>query len=162
MKALVFSLLVASAILWNAAAQDKSGTAPRAQPPAAEYPGCVKIFSGQNFDGWVADSSTWSIVDGAMRGVAGTSRLAYTKADYGSFRLIFTARMNPVNGDHLGVLFWGDRPQDPAKPKIDMAGWLPFIPPVGGMWGFHPPKHHKLPHETPPAGGKESAEWGHA
>src|SRR4030095_8481317 len=54
------------------------------------YPGCVKIFNGENFDGWEADSSTWSIVDGAMRGFAGSSRLAYTKADYGSFRLIFT------------------------------------------------------------------------
>src|SRR5947208_2929518 len=60
------------------------------------YPGCVKIFDGKSFDGWVADPSTWSIVDGAMRGVGGTSRLAFTTKDYGSFRLIFTARMNPV------------------------------------------------------------------
>src|SRR6185503_12027858 len=71
------------------------------------YPGCVKIFSGENFEGWEADPSTWSITNGAMRGVGGSSRLAYTKKDYGSFRLIFTARMNPVNKDHLGVLFWG-------------------------------------------------------
>src|SRR5581483_11449879 len=88
---------------------------------AAPCPGCVRIFDGRSFDGWEADPSTWSIVDGAMRGVGGSSRLAYTKADYGSFRLIFTARMNPVNGDHLGVLFWGDRPQDPSRPKIDNA-----------------------------------------
>src|SRR5678816_361701 len=93
------------------------------------YPGCIKLFNGVNFDGWEADPSTWSIVDGAMRGIGGSSRLAYTKADFGSFRLIFTARMNPVNGDHLGVLFWGDRPRDISKPKIDNAGWIQFMPP---------------------------------
>jgi hypothetical protein len=68
----------------------------RAKPASARdevpYPNCVRIFSGDNFDGWEAEPSTWSIVDGAVRGVGGTSRLAYTKADYGSFRLIFTAR----------------------------------------------------------------------
>ena len=86
-------------------------------------------------------------VDGAMRGVGGSSRLAYSTADYGSFRLIFTARMAPVNRDHLGVLFWGDRPKDPSKPKIDNAGWIQFMPPHGAMWDYHPPKHHNLRHE---------------
>jgi hypothetical protein len=94
-----------------------------------------------------------------MRGVGGTSRLAYTKANYGSFRLIFTARMNPVNGDHLGVLFWGDRPADPAKPKIDNAGWIQFMPPFGGMWDYHPPHHHNLPHTTLAQGTKDSTKW---
>lgn len=125
----------------------------------ALYPKCVRIFNGVNFDGWEADASTWSIVDGAMRGSGGTSRLAYTKADYGSFRLIFTARMNPVNGDHLGVLFWGDRPTDPSKPKIDNAGWIQFMPPFGGMWDYHPPKHHDLPHGKIADGSRDSTRW---
>ena len=119
----------------------------------------MKIFNGVNFEGWEADPSTWSIVDGAMRGSHGSSRLAYTKADYGTFRLIFTARMNPVNQDHLGILFWGDRPTDASKPKIDEAGWLQFMPPFGGMWDYHPPKHHNLPHETIAQGPKDSAKW---
>ena len=126
----------------------------------APYPHCVRIFNGVSFDGWEADPSTWSVVEGgAMRGVGGTSRLAYTKADYGSFRLIFTARMNPVNGDHLGVLFWGDRPTDPSKPKIDNAGWIQFMPPFGGMWDYHPPKHHNLPHEKLAQGSNDSTKW---
>src|SRR4051812_253058 len=101
------AILLASAVLsFAAAAAEEPAAAAPAKPAAAAnetspYPGCKKIFNGVNFDGWTADPSTWSIVDGAMRGVAGTSRLAYTNADYGSFRLIFTARMNPVNGDHL-------------------------------------------------------------
>lgn len=133
--------------------------APLAAEPATPYPGCTKIFNGKDFDGWIADASTWSIVDGAMRGTGGTSRLAYTKADYGSFRLIFTSRMNPVNNDHLGVLFWGDRPQDPAKPKIDNAGWLQFMPPFAGMWNYHPPQHRDLPHETLVKGPRDSEKW---
>ena len=138
------------------AGADASGPAEhRAQP----YPDCVRIFNGVSFDGWEADPSTWSITNGAMRGVGGTSRLAYTKVDYGSFRLIFTARMNPVNGDHLGVLFWGDRPAEAAKPKIDNAGWIQFMPPFGGMWDYHPPKHHNLPHETLAPGSKDSTRW---
>ena len=134
-----------------------AGAAPAAEP--GPYPGCVKIFNGENFEGWVADPSTWSIVEGAMRGVGGTSRLAYTKADHGSFRLIFTSRMNPVNKDHLGVLFWGDRPGDPGKPKIDNAGWLQFMPPHGAMWDYHPPQHRNLPHETLAEGPRDFTTW---
>jgi Domain of Unknown Function (DUF1080) len=126
---------------------------------ADPYPGCVKIFDGKTFRGWEADPSTWSIVEGAMRGLGGSSRLAYTTADYGSFRLIFTARMAPVNGDHLGVLFWGDRPMDPARPKIDNAGWIQFMPPHGAMWDYHPPKHHNLPHETLAKGSRDFTRW---
>ncbi len=126
---------------------------------ASPYPNCVKIFNGVNFDGWQADPSTWRIVEGAMRGVGGTSRLAYTKTDYGSFRLIFTARMNPVNNDHLGVLFWGDRSADPAKPKIDNAGWIQFMPPFAGMWDYHPPQHHNLPFQRIAPSSRDSTKW---
>jgi len=132
---------------------------PGAESNDQVYAGCVRIFNGVNFDGWEADASTWSIVDGCMRGVGGTSRLAYTQANYGNFRLIFTSRMNPVNGDHLGVLFWGDRPVDSAKPKIDNAGWIQFMPPHGAMWDYHPPQHHNLPHETLAPGSRDFSIW---
>ena len=139
--------------------QSRAVAPPDSTRPADPYPGCVKIFEGKTFRGWEADPSTWSIVEGAMRGVGGRSRLAYTTADYGSFRLIFTARMAPVNGDHLGVLFWGDRPKDPARPKIDNAGWIQFMPPHGAMWDYHPPKHHNLPHETLAKGSRDFTRW---
>lgn len=154
MRILLLSLLTCIA-LFSVRAADVSGTAKTNAP----CPGCVKIFNGENFEGWEAEPSTWSITNGAMRGVGGTSRLAYTKQDYGSFRLIFTARMNPVNRDHLGILFWGDRPKDAAKPKIDNAGWLQFMPPFGGMWDYHPPQHRNLPHETLAPGSRDSAQW---
>ena len=153
------------------AVQDKPAVSPAAEAPVAANstvtpaeiaklcPDCKLIFNGKDFDGWEADPSTWSIVDGAMRGFKGSSRVAYTKKDYGSFRLIFTARMNPVNRDHLGVLFWGDRPEDPSKPKVDNAGWIQFMPPHGAMWDYHPPKHRNLPHETLAKGGRDFTKW---
>ena len=42
-------------------------------------PGLHEDLQRKGFEGWVADASTWSIVDGAMRGTGGSSRLAYTK-----------------------------------------------------------------------------------
>jgi hypothetical protein len=163
LRPVLFPVLACGIILCGRAGEDQAPAKANAPPDgaghAAPYPGCVKIFNGESFEGWEADRSTWSIVDGAMRGVGGSSRLAFTKADYGNFRLIFSARMNPVNGDHLGVLFWGDRPKDPAKPKIDNAGWIQFMPPHGAMWDYHPPKHHNLPHETIAAGSRDFTNW---
>jgi 3-keto-disaccharide hydrolase len=113
--------------------------------PLAPCPRCMRVFDGKTFDGWEASPSTWKIVDGtSMQGTGGTSRAAYTKKDYGSFRLVVTARMNPKNGDHLGVLFWGNHPQDPNKPQIDNAGWIQWMPPGVGMWDYHPPKDRGL------------------
>ncbi len=123
------------------------------------YPNCVKIFNGSDFEGWQADSSTWSIVDGAMRGAGGSSRLTYTNKDYGNFRLIFKSRMDEVNGDHLGLMFWGDRPADPAKPKTDSAGWLQFAPPIGWMWDYHPPKGHTPKFERLAEGSMDFTNW---
>jgi hypothetical protein len=117
---------------------------PISADPNAPCPKCVRIFTGTNFDGWEAAPATWKIIDGAMHGQGGTSRAAYTKKDYGNVRLIVTSRLNPANGDHLGILFWGNRPMDPNKPQIDNAGWVQWMPPFGGMWSYHPPMHHGL------------------
>ena len=162
-RILSLTLLGCGAFLLQGADENKqapeTASAASAVQQGPAYAGAVKIFDGKTFAGWEADPSTWSIVDGVMRGVGGTSRLAYTKTDYGSFRLIFTARMNPVNGDHLGVLFWGNHPTNSAKPMIDNAGWLQFMPPFGGMWNYHPPQHKDLPHKTLTPGPKDSAQW---
>jgi hypothetical protein len=34
-----------------------------------------------------------------------------------------------------------------------------FMPPFGGMWDYHPPKHHNLPHERLAAGSRDSTRW---
>src|SRR5204862_5205218 len=125
---------------------DAMASTPGTPEAGAPCPRCVRIFDGKSFDGWEANPATWTIVDGAMHGDGGPSRAAYTKADYGNVRLIVTSRMNPQRGDHLGILFWGNRPTNPTKPEINNAGWLQWMPPFGGMWTYYPPKDANLPH----------------
>lgn len=78
-----FAFWVADAALVAADETPFSGSAAAASDDprrSAGYPRCAKIFDGKTFEGWEADRSTWSIVDGgAMRGFGGTSRLAYTR-----------------------------------------------------------------------------------
>ncbi|HEX2874525.1 MAG TPA: DUF1080 domain-containing protein [Polyangiaceae bacterium] len=121
-----------------------SGGAVTNPDPSAPCAKCVRIFNGKDFDGWEAAPATWKIVDGAMQGKGGTSRAAYTKLDYGNFRLILTSRMNPVNGDHLGILFWGKRPTNPTSPEIDHNGWMQWMPPSGSMWSYPAGMHHVI------------------
>jgi hypothetical protein len=123
------------------------------------YPNMKKIFNAKDFEGWDADKSTWTIVDGSMRAKGGSSRLAYTKKDYGSFRLIVTSRMEEINGDHLGVLFWGDRPTNPVSPKTDGAGWIQYQPPHGAMWDYHPPMGKQPNYKVIAAGTRDYSKW---
>ena len=69
--------------------------------------------------------------DEAMRGQPGGERAVHTLADYGGFRLFVTSRMNPRNGDHLGILFWGPSPgQGVYKKNIQFQS--PQTPPRPG------------------------------
>jgi hypothetical protein len=99
----------------------------------APCPRCERIFDGRTWDGWQHDPANWTIVGGAIRGFGAGSRSAFTLADYGSFRLIATSRMAPVNKDHLGVLFWGPRPE---AGSIAYARNIQVQPPHGAMWDY--------------------------
>ena len=67
-----------------------------------------------------------------MRGEPGGERAVHTRAEYGSFRLFVTSRMNPRNGDHLGILFWGPSPGDGTYQKN-----IQFQSPHGAMWDYY-------------------------
>jgi hypothetical protein len=93
----------------------------------------VKIFDGKSWDGWEYDPQAWTLKDGAMVGKVGNGQSqAFTKKDYGSFRLIASSRM--VNGkDHLGICFWGSRPQ---AGRYGFGGCLLVIPPNAAIWDY--------------------------
>ena len=95
-------------------------------------PRCVKVFDGKTWAGWVGRKG-WSITpEGAMRGEPGGDRAVHTRTEYESFRLFVTSRMNPRNGDHLGILFWGPPPGDEVY-KMNIQ----FQPPHGAMWDYY-------------------------
>jgi hypothetical protein len=99
----------------------------------APCPKCTRIFDGRTWNGWEHDEQNWTIVDGAMRGFGPGARSAFTTKDYGSFRLIVTSRMAPVNKDHLGILFWGPRP---AEGSLAYGRNIQVQPPHGAMWDY--------------------------
>jgi hypothetical protein len=105
--------------------------------PAGVLKTMTPLFDGKSLDGWEFDPKAWSIVDGAMRGT-GKGGNIWTKADYGNFRLIVTSRVASPPGDdghnHLGVLFWGDRP---AAGRFGTNNAIQVQPPHGAMWDYH-------------------------
>jgi hypothetical protein len=117
-------------------------------------PKCTKIFDGQTWNGWEHDQQNWTIVDGAMRGFGSGARSAFTKADYGNFRLIVTSRMAPVNKDHLGILFWGPRPTDGS---IAYNKNLQVQPPHGAMWDYF--ENTALEREVIAPGSRDFESW---
>jgi len=125
--------MVGVGLLIQASASPASSVGARAQDTKAPCPKCERIFDGQTWNGWEHDDTNWTIVDGAMRGFGKGARAAFTKADYGSFRLIVTSRMSPVNQDHLGVLFWGPRPEPGS---LAFTRNLQVQPPHGAMWDY--------------------------
>ncbi|HTQ31706.1 MAG TPA: DUF1080 domain-containing protein [Opitutaceae bacterium] len=104
--------------------------------PSAELDRMTVLFDGKSLDGWDYNPDNWTIQDGTMRGTGKYGQI-FSKADYGSFRLIVTARVvtpeiNTGSG-HLGILFWGDRP---APGNWGTAHALQVQPPHGAMWDY--------------------------
>jgi hypothetical protein len=127
---------------------------PGPPPPPAACPRCVRIFDGKSWNGWVHDPRNWSIVGGAMRGFGRGARAAFTTADYGSFRLLVTSRMAPVNNDHLGILFWGPRP-DPGNVAYNRN--IQVQPPHGAMWDYF--ENRNLAREKVANGSRDFEKW---
>lgn len=89
-----------------------------------------------------------------MRGFGQGARSAFTKADYGSFRLIVTSRMAPVNKDHLGILFWGPRPE---AGSFAYTKNVQVQPPHGAMWDYFENKN--VPREQIVPGSRDFESW---
>jgi hypothetical protein len=122
-----------------------------ASPPALRSSDALRrlttLFDGTSLDGWEFDSNAWKLVEGAMRG-SGKGGNIFTKADYGDFRLIVTARVASPEGnpgrDHLGVLFWGERATNFSTAKA-----LQVQPTHGAMWDYRTNQGIKPEHPTP-------------
>ena len=121
-------------------------------PPVKPGPGLEKmtvLFDGQSLDGWEYNPESWTMVNGAMRGTGKHGNI-FTKGDYGDFRLLVTSRVASPEGnpgrDHLGVLFWGERP---PPPQFGTAKALQVQPPHGAMWDYRTNKGLKPEHPDP-------------
>ena len=138
-------------------------TVPGAPPPAV--PGLdsrqlIILFDGKTLDGWEYNPAAWSVVEGGVMRGTGKGGDIFTKADYGSFRLILTSRVASPPGDdghnHLGVLFWGDRPTDG---KFGTNNAIQVQPPHGAMWDYHKGKGNIRVERDPPTSNRRYQDW---
>jgi Domain of Unknown Function (DUF1080) len=136
----------------DAKAGDSGSDTSAAPPPAGGYAACPKcrpLFDGKNLDQWnQAAAGAWIVKDGAMAST-GKAADAWTKEDFGNYRIFFSVRQ--IMGNHQpGVLFYGNRNGD--KPARGLQG-IQVQPPNGYTWDYRPGKNNsggnlftKLPH----------------
>ncbi len=125
----------------EAASADKDKTTE--VPPRKGKSEKVKLFNGENLDGWEGYEDLWSVKDGVIV-AKNTKPLKFstyllTKKKYTDFRLVFSAKL--VESEmHSGVAFWGEvRPSVSKEPEKDRtkytyAGHLVMFPSGWGMY----------------------------
>ena len=131
----------------QADAAPPSGDGPAAVDPGpagafALCPKCKPMFDGKSFDGWVlSPAAAFEVKAGVFAStgkVAGGEAHAWTKDDYGEYRIFFTVRH--VSGKHLPcTVMFGIRPPEGKAPARGMNG-IQFQPPKGGSWDYRPGK----------------------
>lgn len=123
----------------GSAAADAAAEA--ATPPAQEPPGggpipgcpkCKSIFDGKTLDGWEqSPAGSFEVKEGAIAST-GKGAHAWTKEDYGDFRLFFSVRQIKGNHKPCTTLF-NTRPA--GAPARGLKG-IQFQPPLGGSWDY--------------------------
>ena len=104
-------------------------------PPGAFplCPKCKQIFDGKTLDGWEQSPAGSFVVKEAAIASTGLGAHAWTKEDYGDFRLFFSVRQ--IRGDHKPcTTLFTTRPTG-AAPARGLSG-IQFQPPLGGSWDY--------------------------
>jgi hypothetical protein len=102
-------------------------------------PKCKQIFDGKTLDGWEqSPGGSFVVKEGAIAST-GKGAHAWTKEDYGEFRIFFTVRQ--VSGDHKPcTTLFNTRPAPGKAPTRGLSG-IQFQPPLGGSWDYRPGKN---------------------
>jgi hypothetical protein len=110
-------------------------------PPGAFAlcPKCTKIFDGTTLDGWEqSPAGSFVVKEGAIAST-GKGAHAWTKEDYGDFRLFFQVKQ--ISGDHKPcTTLFNTRPAAGKAPARGLSG-IQFQPPLGGSWDYRPGKN---------------------
>jgi hypothetical protein len=113
-----------------------SDAAPSVDPPAAGgsiCPKCKSIFDGKTLDGWQQDPAGSFVVKDGVIASTGKGAHAWTKEDYGDFRMFLTVRQ--IKGNHKPcTTLWGTRPAGGTAAR-GLKG-IQFQPPLGGSWDY--------------------------
>jgi hypothetical protein len=101
-------------------------------------PGCKSIFDGKTLDGWEQDPAGSFVVKAGAIASTGKGAHAWTKEDYGDYRIIFSVRQ--IMGGHkpCTTLFCTRPPGGKAARGLN---GIQFQPPLGGSWDYRPGKN---------------------
>jgi len=105
-------------------------------PPKTGTSETIKLFNGQNLDGWVGNEKLWSVKDGVIIGKNNepikVSTYLMTKRNFTDFRLLATVKLERSEM-HSGIAFWGRNAPDHGDPYT-YAGHLVMFPSGWGMF----------------------------
>ena len=102
-------------------------------------PKCKQIFDGKTLDGWEQSPGGSFVVKAGAIASTGKGAHAWTKEDYGEFRIFFTVRQ--ISGDHKPcTTLFNTRPAAGKAPTRGLSG-IQFQPPLGGSWDYRPGKN---------------------
>jgi hypothetical protein len=120
------------------AASDVSVSEPQTGDMASLCPKCKPIFDGKTLDGWQQDpGGSFVVKDGAIAST-GKGAHAWTKDDYGDFRIFLTVRQ--ISGSHKPcTTLFCTRPANGTATR-GLSG-IQFQPPMGGSWDYRPGKN---------------------
>jgi hypothetical protein len=110
-------------------------------PPGAFplCPKCKSIFDGKTLDGWEQSPAGSFVVKDAAIASTGKGAHAWTKEDYGDFRIFFQVKQ--ISGDHKPcTTLFTTRPPEGKAPTRGLSG-IQFQPPLGGSWDYRPGKN---------------------
>ena len=108
-------------------------------PPAKGPSELIRLFNGENLDGWVGHENYWSVEDGEIVGrntePVPVSTYLLTKRDFSDFRLLFEFKL--VESEmHSGIALWGEVAPEKGDPHT-YAGHLVMFPSNYGFWDLY-------------------------
>jgi hypothetical protein len=110
------------------------------ETPPGQFPGCPRckaIFDGKTMDGWMQSPAGSFVVKDGVIASTGKGAHAWTKEDYGDFRIFLSVRQ--ISGDHKPcTTLFCTRPT--GAPARGLSG-IQFQPPMGGSWDYRPGKN---------------------
>lgn len=108
-------------------------------PPKTGQSETIKLFNGNNLEGWEGHEKLWSVRDGAIVGKNNervpVSTYLLTKRKFSDFRLLATVKL--VRSEmHSGIAMWGHVAPDHGDPYT-YAGHLVMFPSGWGMYDLY-------------------------
>ncbi|MGD9721327.1 MAG: DUF1080 domain-containing protein [Pirellulales bacterium] len=137
-RAVTLQLTLAACAIGLLCAPARADEAP-VVPPKTGTSETIKLFNGENLDGWEGHEKYWSVHHGVIVGKNSqpvpVSTYLLTKRAFSDFRLLATVKL--VRSEmHSGIAMWGHVAPDKGDPYT-YAGHLVMFPSGWGMYDLY-------------------------